>query len=356
MHAWARRRPEPPPEPDRTGFYAPRDPGPGPRGALLGSEALTTTDGSRTWRIRYRTLDARGAPVIASAALAAPSAAVTAPRPIVVWVHGATGVAPGCGPSRAGFEAWYADDYLRAGAVVVAPDLTGLGMEGTLHPYLHGVTAGQSVLDAARAAAGLDSCGAGPTVALTGHSAGGHAVLWANELAAGADGAGLDVRSTVAIAPITDLAAAMCDYATRSSMAYYAVMLVATWPSVEPVAVERVLTPPALARLDHVTTDRLSALRHVFWGRGSRWLRADGFGDPAWADALTRQSAGRRPGASPVLLAHGDVDDAVAIAWTRASVAALPDLELREYPGADHIGVHDAARADVVARVLAALS
>lgn len=355
-HTWARRRPEPPPTPDRTGFYALTDAGPGPRGQLLGHETLATTNGSRRWRIRYRTIDGRGEPVVASAALAAHDEPATARRPIVLWVHGAAGVAPGCGPSRVGFDAWYADDYLQAGAVVVAPDLTGLGMEGPLHPYLHGVTAGHSVLDAARAATALTPCGAGPTVALAGHSAGGHAVLWANELAAGPDGSGLDVRLTVAISPITDLTAAMTDYATRTSMAYYAVMLVATWPSVEDVAAELVLTPKALARLDHVRADRLGALSHVFWGHGSRWLRVDGFGDPAWADALARQSAGHRPGASPVLLAHGDADDAVAIAWTRALAADGPAHELREYPGADHMSVHDAARADVVGRILAAVT
>ena len=109
-------------------------------------------------------------------------------------MHGAVGVAPGCGPSRRGFEAWYADRLLAAGAVVVAPDLTGLGVEGVTHPYLHGTTAGRSVLDAARAAADLPATGAGDVVALAGHSAGGHAVLWANELAATDDGAGLDVR------------------------------------------------------------------------------------------------------------------------------------------------------------------
>ena len=70
-------------------------------------------------------------------------------------MHGAVGVAPGCGPSRSGFEAWYGDRLLAHGAVVVAPDLTGLGVEGVTHPYLHGASAGHSILDATRAAADL---------------------------------------------------------------------------------------------------------------------------------------------------------------------------------------------------------
>ena len=65
------------------------------------------------------------------------------------------------------------------------------------------------MLDAARAAAALTATGAGRSVAIAGHSAGGHAVLWANQLAAGDDGAGLEVAVAVPMAPIGDLAVAM---------------------------------------------------------------------------------------------------------------------------------------------------
>src|SRR3954454_3612702 len=151
--SYQRRRGSTPPAPDRPGFYAAGDPGPGPRGEVLATERIDVAPGGAGWRVRYRTVDAAGTPVAASLALAAPAGLAPTPRPVVVWVHGAGGVAPGCGPSRLGLEAWYAADLLRQGVVVVAPDLTGLGMEGTVHPYLHGTTAGRAVLDAARAAA-----------------------------------------------------------------------------------------------------------------------------------------------------------------------------------------------------------
>ena len=41
--------------------------------------------------------------------------------------------------------------------------------------------------------------------------------------------------------------------------------------------------------------------------------------------------------------------------WTRQLAAELADAELLIYPGADHMSIHDAARADVVARILAAI-
>ena len=160
--SWRRRRGTTPPAPDATGFYRAGDPGEGPRGEVLASEPITPPSGAVAWRVRYRTVDAGGRAVAASMAVAAPAGLAPRPRPVAVWVHGAVGVAPGCAPSRVGFEAWYADDLLRHGMVVVAPDLTGLGIEGVTHPYLHGTTAGQSVLDAARAAAALTATGAGP--------------------------------------------------------------------------------------------------------------------------------------------------------------------------------------------------
>jgi acetyl esterase/lipase len=228
-------------------------------------------------------------------------------------------------------------------------------MEGVVHPYLHGTTAGRAVLDAARAAVDLTTAGAGRVVAIAGHSAGGHAVLWANELAAGADGDGLDVRLAVPMSPVADLAAAMTHYATSTGQAAFPVQLAATWPSVEPVDAAAVLTPAALERVDHLWTDRLAHLMRVFGGDAGRWVRVEGFAEPAWAEALARQSAGHAPGAAPVLLVHGDADEAVPVAWTSPLAAGI-GAELRTYPGADHMGVAEAARADVVTALLSAVS
>lgn len=355
LGAW-RNQTAPPPAPDRTGFYTAVDPGPGPRGEVLGAEAMEPVDGAPTWRVRYRTLDAAGHPVAASMAVAVPAGIAPRPRPVVVSVHGAVGVAPGCGPSREGHRALYTTDFTNAGAVVAAPDLTGLGMEGRVHPYLHGTTAGRSVLDAARAAAALTTAGAGSVVALVGHSAGAFAVLWANELAVGEDGDGLDVRLVVASAPIADLAAAMDHFATGRGMGVYAVQLAATWPGVEPVDDALVLTPAAIKRLPHLRTDRLSKLGLVFRGDATTWLRADGFTRGEWAAALTRQSAGRAPGRAPVVVVHGEDDIHVPVQWGRRLAAELDDVELLVYPDADHGSVTEAARTDIVARVLDALT
>ena len=320
---------------------------------MLGTEPLPVGVAATGHRVRYRTLDASGRPVAASMAVAVPTPTAAGPRPVVVWVHGAGGVAPGCGPSRSGLDAWYAAELVAAGAVVAAPDLVGLGMVGAVHPYLHGTTAGPGVLDAARAAAEL--AGAGPVVAVAGHSAGGFAVLWANELAAGPHGDGLDVRLAVPMSPVADLAVTMAHFATGQGGAAFPVQVAATWPSVEPVEAAAVLTPEAIRRTHHLWHDRLARLLQVYRGDAARWVRADGFAHGEWAAALARQSAGRAPGAAPVVLVHGEADEDVPVRWTKQLAAELTGAELLTYPGADHMSVQDAARQAVVGRILAAV-
>jgi dipeptidyl aminopeptidase/acylaminoacyl peptidase len=357
--SWRRRRGSTPPAGDPTGFYAATTVGPGRRGEVLATEPITAPEGASAWRVRYRTLDAADRPIVASMAVAAPIEPGTAARPVVAWVHGAGGVAPGCGPSRGGFEAWYGAQLLAAGCVVVSPDLTGLGVEGMLHPYLHGLTAGRSVLDAVRAAAELPETGAGGVVALAGHSAGGHAVLWANERAATDDGADLDVRLAVPMSPIGDLTVAMAHYAGVGGQAAFPVQLAATWDGIEPVVVGDVLTPAALARLDDLATKRLPGLLHTFTGNPNRWIRPCSLSTGAWAAALERQSAGRHPGAAPVLLVHGERDDAVLVQWTRDLAATIrasgTEVTLHTYPATDHMAIADAAGHDVVTAILDAL-
>ena len=74
-------------------------------------------------------------------------------RPVVVWAHGASGIAENCGLSDkprfydviAGLR-----PLLAAGYVVVAPDYQGLGNPGP-HPMLVGTAAAHSVIDSVRA-------------------------------------------------------------------------------------------------------------------------------------------------------------------------------------------------------------
>jgi pimeloyl-ACP methyl ester carboxylesterase len=95
--------------------------------------------------------------------------------------------------------------YLAARDIVAATDYEGLGTPG-VHPYLLGESEGRSVLDAARAAMRLPGVHASRTVVIYGHSQGGHAALFAGQLAP-TYAPDLHVIGVVAAAPATNLSA-----------------------------------------------------------------------------------------------------------------------------------------------------
>ena len=135
--------------------------------------------------------------------------APAAGRPVIAWAHPTTGVASRCGPSLAsdggatgvpGLSA-----FIAAGYVVTATDYPGLGTPGP-HPYLVGESEGRAVIDSVRMAGHLDGAHAGTRYAVWGHSQGGHAALWAGQLAP-EYGSGLELIAVATAAPATDLAA-----------------------------------------------------------------------------------------------------------------------------------------------------
>jgi hypothetical protein len=316
------------PAPDATGFYRATEPSTNARGSVLRSEPLDPgddlPDGTRLLRIAYETLHGRGQPVVASAAVAIPPNAADAP--VAVWGHGAVGTAPGCGPSRRGFAVPYAASLLADGVIVVAPDFTGLGMEGVPYPYRHGTSAGRSVLDAARAARIVEPA----------------------------------ASNRVAVAPIASLPTAMAHYSVTTGLAPYAVQLAATWPSVVPgLDPGAVLTPAALAREHVLGSSCLAQLMDHFGGPPSKWLGRDGFLDPNWATQLAEQSPGSSAGAAEVLLFQGERDTSVLPAWTTQLAS---DLEaggtattLVTNRNADHVGMVAASQVQAVEAMLARL-
>ena len=105
-------------------------------------------------------------------------------RPILSVAHGTTGIADQCAPSHDPASDLAAQArYVNAGYLVAVTDYEGLGTPGR-HPYLVGESEGRSVLDAAKAARQLPGAEAGDQLAIWGHSQGGHAALWAAQLAA----------------------------------------------------------------------------------------------------------------------------------------------------------------------------
>ncbi len=147
--------------------------------------------GSRNFKIRYVTQD-RGELKEATAVLGIPTGDdVPWPAPILLWLHGTTGLMDECAPSRDMFMgAGSTSIWAGQGYVTVAPDymdMLGFGEKspaGTIHSYLVGEATAISCLDAVRAA--MDYLAQNPEVGsadservvMIGGSQGGHAAFF----------------------------------------------------------------------------------------------------------------------------------------------------------------------------------
>lgn len=202
-------------------FYDPPDAVPGYPGQLLRESeyAGRAPEGGAVTRILYTTTDARGRPAIASALVIAPADMPNGSRPVIAWNHGTTGVARACAPSLsdAGATRWAipaVEEAISEGWVVVATDYSGQGAPGVF-PYLIGEGEARSTLDAVRAAGQLEGMRLRPDVVVWGHSQGGHAALWAAQIAP-EYAPEITVRGVAALAPAAD-PAALAEELLRSS-------------------------------------------------------------------------------------------------------------------------------------------
>jgi hypothetical protein len=345
--------PERPPE----AFYAVPDPlPPGPPGALIRATpiaALPVLPDSRAWAILYHSRDFDGRDVaVSGVVIAPPGAAGPGGRPVVVWGHGSAGLADRCAPSHGGlmgaFGPWLGG-LLQQGVVLAATDYQGLGTPGLARSVI-GLSAGHAVLDVARAARGLDGAGASGRVVLDGHSEGGHAVLWAAELAA-AYAPELQVLGVAATAPGAELAATLKLARDRpTTVTSGAMLIVVAWSDAYRLPLD-VLTPAGRKAVDRV---RSTCLEELAKDPEQVAVRpADLLTTPPWPALLARNTPGHAATPAPILLAQGADDDRVTPAATRALVQRLCRLgdtvELRTWRDVGHFDIPKVAAADVAA-------
>jgi hypothetical protein len=338
-------------------FYQVPDPlPPGRPGALIRAVPIagpSVLPDSRAWAILYHSRDFDDRDVAVSGVVVAPpGAAPPGGRPVVVWGHGSVGLADRCAPSRGGVMGAFGRDplggLLQQGDVVAATDYQGLGTPG-LARHAIGLSAGHAVLDAARAARGLDA-GASGRVALDGHSEGGHAVLWAAELA-GAYAPELQVLGVAASAPGAELATTLKMASDRPTTVTSGPMLiVVAWSDAYRLPLD-VLTPAGRKAVDRVRSTCLEELAKDPEQVAVR-LR-DLLTTPPWPALLARNTPGHAATPAPILLAQGADDDRVTPAATRALVGRLCRLgdtvELRSYQHTGHFDIPKVAAADVAA-------
>ena len=366
--------------PEGDAFYLPPQPLPEAKpGTIIWSTPIDALPGAQAWKILYHSRAVDGSDIAVSGVVVAPTGpAPSGGRVVLTWAHGTTGLADACAPSKQPDIASRTSDggtgspealipslqaFLDAGYVVAATDYEGLGTPG-LHPYLVGESAGRSVLDAARATRGLEAAAAGPKVLVFGHSQGGHAALFAGELAA-SYAPELRVLGVATAAPVPNMERALSDIGSLSDANGVVTMAIegfhAAYPQFDPAAV---LNPYALAHASSVNQNPPDALGVGL--DGACWdyvakaesshkpvLAHNPVDIPAMRKILRENSAGNRPAGAPLLVLRAGRDELILRSWLDAFVkkacAAGDTVDYRSYANADHTGVLAASANDVVA-------
>jgi alpha-beta hydrolase superfamily lysophospholipase len=364
-------------------FYDPPDPlPPGPPGTLIRSEpVLPAPAGARVWRILYVSSDPAGDAIAVSGIVVAPDApAPPAGRAVVAWAHPTSGIESRCAPSpRDGGGAAAIpglDALLAAGHVVAATDYAGLGTPGT-HPYLVGESEARAVLDSVRAARALPDAGAsGPSTptAVWGHSQGGHAALFAAQLAP-SYAPDVPLAGVATAAPATDLTALLQHGIGGVPGNVLASMALVAWSQL-PAAGRAQLPLDGILDPLAVPTARRIASRCIEGGGPMavdlpdaeilrlRFRDPQPWFTPGWDDLLTENTPTLRSGqqssppgtsaaATPVLINQGTADTVVwrdvTAAWAAAQCARGAALMVVDYDGASHVDIASRSAEDAVA-------
>lgn len=338
-------------------FYAAPDPVPDEEpGTLLASEEVAVDGLAGTaHRVMYVSESVAGDPIAVTGVVAVPDGEAPAGGfPVIAWAHGTTGIADVCAPSiDVGDTVAIANQLLADGYAVAATDYEGLGTPGR-HPYIVGESEGRSVLDSVRAARQLEGVSLSNRYLVWGHSQGGHAAMFALDLAA--DWAPeLELVGVVAGAPPSQfelLNAAL----QRSPFKHYLLMVAAGFNAAygdEGAPLDAVLTPAGIDLLQLVDDGCNTLAEAMADVDASSLIAADPATIPAWLEALQRNDPGlfEAPADAPLLVIHGGSDEQIPVAASSLMFGQLcaigQDQTRWVYPGQSHAGVIGPSLADM---------
>ncbi|MEI7058784.1 lipase family protein [Nocardioides sp. CCNWLW239] len=342
----------------------------GPHGSVIRSRPLrgdAAYDGARNWLVLYRSVTPQGEPVAVSGTVAIPHG--RAPKggwPVISWLHGTTGVADVCTPSRDSAD-HPTHEYLQVmhttvqrwvdrGYAVVATDYQGLGTDGP-HGYLVGEAEGRAAADMVRAAHRLPGAAGQLSTEwiAAGHSQGGHAAVFAADVAPRWTPE-LPVTGVVALAPGSQLSGFVQQIRNVPLRGITGFLpLIIRGVETTGVSSEGLLTPEADRLMAHAEDRCVGQLNAAdSWGALSTdqvFRQSADFS--AFDRAMAENEPGRLAPSVPVFLAQGDSDTTVLPAWTRALTSQLTangvDVTSETYAGVDHRGVIAASYEDATA-------
>lgn len=284
--------------------------------------------------------------------------------PVLAFAPGTTGIGDQCAPSleQPAKANWSNYDshmaaYAAQGFAVVITDYEGLGDLNRLHHYMVGELEGRAVLDSARAVYNLPAAKGlvnKSQLFLAGYSQGGHAVFWADRLAA--DYAPeLRIRGVVGFGPVMDVTKTWRDITIGANINWFGPYVLTSYQDYygEPYDLENILLPQWRTNLAADVAAHCIDSVINFWGRkpdaiyGGNFLQAlrnnnlaeAGFAD--LADDLSENQIGEQPTRSAKLINQGSLDNVVlpgqqVEALSRLCRRARGAVGLTTYPRANH--------------------
>jgi putative ABC transport system permease protein len=344
-------------DPANAPYVIPESAGDPAPGRLRGAAPIEAPPGLKAWRVFFDSTYADDRGTVVSGLVYAPDRpAPTGGWPVLSYAHPTTGLADRCAPSKAPgiLETTVATLAAQVGMVTVASDYPGLGTDG-VHPFLDGQSSGRSVLDVALAAKEIKGLSLAPTTVIWGHSQGGHAALFAGQLAP-RYAPDLKVVGVAAGAPPSQLRAMVDGLQTSPDRGYtllVAAGLAAAKPSLD---VADVLTARGL-KVSEQIDDQCSG--DIIEASAKDTLRLNEPIPADWLAALDANEPGRAPINAPVFIIHGGKDDLVPVESSAVLTNELEALgtkvERKVFPEDGHADVALTSLTDVVAWITARL-
>ncbi|MEV6969780.1 alpha/beta fold hydrolase [Hamadaea sp. NPDC051192] len=346
----------------RTSFYDPPSPLTwAPGGTVIRTEQTAEYAIGAATRVLYHSRTSGGRDVAASGVvLTPPGVAPSGGWPVVLYAHGASGIARDCAPSlmRDLYHGDQVEKFLDAGYAVVAPDYAGLGTTG--RPELVNKTAEADDLRYALRAAYALRTDLSPKWTMWAHSQGGGAALGLAEQLVWAPEPGY--LGAVITSPAADLPTLFDHVVSTPGYGAFGALLPAGAKYSDPsIRLDRILTTEALNRLPITGSGCLGVASAAYADLTGAALVRSGSNDAHFTRYLRVNSTGTLPVAGPLLLVQGDADTVTPRAVTDGVAAGLcrtgARLDYRVYSGLEHdsypqwgvVGIDDGAMPDILA-------
>jgi fermentation-respiration switch protein FrsA (DUF1100 family) len=329
-------------------FYDVPDPlPPGEPGDVIKVETVAAPQLRGTLlRVMYHSRSVAGADIAVTGTIAVPAAAAPAGgRPVLSWGHGTVGIADVCAPSKypgGSIMIDFGNQILDAGYIMASTDYEGLGTPGR-HPYIVGESEARGVIDIVRAARNLAEAEASTEWLVWGHSQGGHAALFAGQLAE-SWAPELDLVGTVAGAPPSQLNL-VYQALKGSRYRYYLLMAgVGMEAAYDTVDLTDVVTPLGMSKIDVVDTGCTQEIFDAYKDDATDDLvKADPYTIPAWRELIDEQEPGTVRTDVPILIIHGGNDEQIPVVSSQLLLDRMCGLDQvvvrRVYPDRSHSGV-----------------